>query len=801
MDLSTIKNTGKWDSSAASLNENFSKVGTEVDKLKYAAYNSKLYATEALLKQAVPNPSVGDWAIVGYTIPGEIYQCHTDGVWSATGQTGGGYGMEVIEKNVTEQYVTEVHNEYTGDIVNNPDDEDLISEEKTEGSKVLKLADKLYNASVFSGMGRCYLRKNISGSKNLLTQAMVAGMMNTRFIVQYDYDLNGQTVTVPEGCVLVFQGGSFNNGTIIFNNTFIEATSNIFGESIILEGAISNSAFNMDWWKVKPNTNADFRGIIQYTVNVANRDIIFNEGVYIIKGLKSTIDTAYPGISRQFDGIIPKSNISFIGNNTVLLCDESSYYLFNTQFTSDSDVSDILNNVTFKGITFKYEGNTFIEYSCLLNLESVTNLIIDNCIFSGWRGDALQVAFRNNTTYSKVMPCIVKNIIIRNCLFDGITKNNRQAISFLNAENVLIDNCTFKNTTKTGMPGAIDFEPELATDVIKDIFINNCRFSDIGGSVGSICFVVSKSKLVTNINILNCVLQDCSFGISIYGYGSADGSIVENSPCNININNNILDNIRGINFTIGGVENVIMNNNTFTHDRTVSISSSLIGFDVGDKKYPCSNITMISNNFRGLFTKTAYSAPIYLRYSSFININNNIFDDLGYNDGEGNIGYAAFVSSDPNLSNIIISNNTFNNSKKISSCFIALRGSTIFNDPQSIKIYDNINQGISWIPGESSWYNICDVRDRNIKLGSRVYSSVNTYDESALPNSFTQGISIGKSTDNCNLLTIKGSPDAVDFLQTYQLKFNMFGGGSFYIRTAYEGNVWTDFKKYSGTTE
>ncbi len=222
MDLSTIKNTGNWGNSASRLNDNFSKVGTEVDKLKYAAYNSKLYASEALLKQAIPSPSVGDWAIVGNAIPGEIYRCDTDGEWTATGQTGGGYGMEVTEKHVTEQYVTEVHNEYTGDIVNNPDDEDLISEELAEGGKVLKLADKAYNASAFSGLGRVYLRKNVTASKNILTQAMISNA-NTRYVIQYDYDLNGQTITIPKGCILDFQGGSISNGELAGNQTCVQS--------------------------------------------------------------------------------------------------------------------------------------------------------------------------------------------------------------------------------------------------------------------------------------------------------------------------------------------------------------------------------------------------------------------------------------------------------------------------------------------------------------------------------------------------------------------------------------------------
>lgn len=269
MDLSTIKNTGNWGSSASRLNENFSKVGTEVDKLKYAAYNSKLYASEALLKQAIPSPSVGDWAIVGNAIPGEIYRCDTDGEWTATGQTGGGYGMEVTEKHVTEQYVTEVHNEYTGDIVNNPDDEDLISEEKPEGSKVLKLADKMYNAATFSGMGRVYLRKNISGSKNLLTQAMVAGMANTRFIVQYDYDLNGGTLEIPEGCTLDFQGGILKNGTISFpKGCRITAGHRIFQNVLLEEGSLfSDTDIDPVWFGVVGDGVTDDTASIKYMLS------------------------------------------------------------------------------------------------------------------------------------------------------------------------------------------------------------------------------------------------------------------------------------------------------------------------------------------------------------------------------------------------------------------------------------------------------------------------------------------------------------------------------------------------------
>ena len=42
----------------------------------------------------------------------------------------------------------------------------------------------------------------------------MVGKENTHYIIQYDYDLNNAQITIPEGCVLDFQGGSFNNGNV-----------------------------------------------------------------------------------------------------------------------------------------------------------------------------------------------------------------------------------------------------------------------------------------------------------------------------------------------------------------------------------------------------------------------------------------------------------------------------------------------------------------------------------------------------------------------------------------------------------
>lgn len=104
-----------------------------------------------------------------------------------------------------------------GTINNLADDEDLVSVDKGESLSVLKFADRAYNPDRFSGKGYKILRRNIVGRKNILTQEMV-NQPHTIYMIQYDYDLDGTTIKIPEGCILDFQGGSIVNGKVFSDN-------------------------------------------------------------------------------------------------------------------------------------------------------------------------------------------------------------------------------------------------------------------------------------------------------------------------------------------------------------------------------------------------------------------------------------------------------------------------------------------------------------------------------------------------------------------------------------------------------
>lgn len=96
------------------------------------------------------------------------------------------------------------------------DDEDI-----TLKNGLLKFNEKDYSETTYSGYGRVFLRKNIVDGINILEQNQIT-KENTRYIIQYFHCLNGNTITIPENCILDFTaGGWFRNGTIECNNTTI----------------------------------------------------------------------------------------------------------------------------------------------------------------------------------------------------------------------------------------------------------------------------------------------------------------------------------------------------------------------------------------------------------------------------------------------------------------------------------------------------------------------------------------------------------------------------------------------------
>lgn len=129
----------------------------------------------------------------------------------------------------------------------------------------LQFANRVYNSTTPDGLGYKILRK----SSTFAAQVTEA---NTIYEIRYDFDLDGQTATIPAGSTLKFNGGTINNGEIIVNqySKIIGGQTTLYNVRIKLKGqGIEISDVNIDIVNAQyaiPYRNA----ILSETDNVSN---------------------------------------------------------------------------------------------------------------------------------------------------------------------------------------------------------------------------------------------------------------------------------------------------------------------------------------------------------------------------------------------------------------------------------------------------------------------------------------------------------------------------------------------------
>lgn len=183
-----------------------------------------------------------------------------------------------------------------------------------------------------------------------------------------------------------------------------------------------------------------------------------------------------------------------------------------------SDAGTTIDNVTIRDLTLHgYSDTAFAEHAHLVALNGVRNPLIERVEFKAFQGDGIYFG-------TGEMPGSGRhnyNIIVRDCVFDGINNENRNAITIIDGDKVTITCNSFRNCTKSTMPGAIDFEPDDADTsvVLRDIEVSNNLFSAIGGTPAVIAFPIPSTvaALPRNIRILGNDFRDyAGSGAEIY---------------------------------------------------------------------------------------------------------------------------------------------------------------------------------------------------------------------------------------------------------------------------------------------
>ncbi len=305
-----------------------------------------------------------------------------------------------------------------------------------------------------------------------------------------------------------------------------------------------------------------------------------------------------------------------------------------------------IDNITIRNVRFLGNVATvgFSEQKHLVSFNGVKNMLIESCDFVGFRGDGLYLGSGNVGGQERHNI----GVTIRNCLFDGVNADNRNGVSIIDADTVTIEGCLFTNTTKAGMPGSIDCEPDAnAFAVIRNVTIRNNRFS--GGNESAIALLLQDQSFLTtpheNFLIEGNFIQKPK-GLTFNGenVSLSDSTI----PYGVLFLRNV---VKGSStpFLIDGARGLTLQENTFEE----SALPAEFGYVTGN--FDCS---IVGNTFyRCGQDNTSGTRGLWIRTATRLTIEGNSFVDCGRADGT--TGRSIEFVSGASGAHIYLRNNEF----------------------------------------------------------------------------------------------------------------------------------------------
>ena len=394
-----------------------------------------------------------------------------------------------------------------------------------------------------SGMGRVVLEKNIVNGINLLTQSMFS-KQNTIYVIQYDFDLNRGYVNIPTDCVLQFEGGSISNGTIIGQDSEIQAgLVKIFGTNVTLAGSWKNNG-HIRWFGANPG-NKDNTIAIQRCLD--NFEVVeIDNAIYKTDALNMTKCRVLRGIKA------PRG--------------ETSCLSFSFGSKVKSGITVIYNSsypyVEIEGVSFILHGKTLIKGSVAIDLSTSTSegtkhysvpIKCNGCVFSDF-----ETGIKSNfkSYYNYVDNCVFKNV--NQCLRDFssnnliITKTYASYFSYF-AYGIIgngpftLRECSFELFTggivfsNVGDVGVVNFLDNYVETVKGNIFQGFCAsLVSIGNSIqvdndvdclyypyNNVSFI-SIGNLIVNKDGFRVNSATCKYDFKYYNYYNTGGSKLKN---------------------------------------------------------------------------------------------------------------------------------------------------------------------------------------------------------------------------------------------------------------------------------
>lgn len=157
----------------------------------------------------------------------------------------------------------------------------------------------------------------------------------------------------------------------------------------------------------------------------------------------------------------------------------------------------------------------YAQYYYLLAVNATSDLTVERVTFFGFRGDGMYVGsgtLSNTERHNE-------RVTVRDCVFDGAVKDNRNGLSIIDCDGLLVENCIFRNIGNAKLSrsvGGIDFEPDHDFSVYRNVTIRHCSFIDIDTvNTAGITFFNGHQKgaNIGNWQVLDCQFRNCYWGI------------------------------------------------------------------------------------------------------------------------------------------------------------------------------------------------------------------------------------------------------------------------------------------------
>lgn len=365
---------------------------------------------------------------------------------------------------------------------------------------------------------------------------------NVTYIINSNFNLNGEQIKLPNKSTLKFVGGKFFNGSLVGNESSIIADNVAIFDHVVITGSWSVSTIYDTWFvydSAQDNPANDIiNNIFSLTDDTVYNTVHFEENrIYwyevSYKGVPSLGDKVRPVYaklnSEEFSKLIIfriKSNTKIIINNIwkMIPTNQGAYTVFSI---SEKENIEICGNGAIYGDArshiytdpFVSGSNYYGEFGFIFRVLSCRNIIIRDITIAESFGDGLVIGAKVLKIESGTIPSSPSEGTVldptQNLLVDNIKVlfNRRNGISCC-GHNIFIRNVYFEGNGIEAINGtapmcAVDFE----SDYIKinpkcrneSVYLSSCVFRNNRYDVSS------TNNTIEDLGEYATVISDCIF--------------------------------------------------------------------------------------------------------------------------------------------------------------------------------------------------------------------------------------------------------------------------------------------------